>query len=62
MPGSTNLFRHSFLSWFLSQNPTIEEKKKITRLIGQNLHASRAEKYQRHDEDKESIMPEYDDL
>jgi hypothetical protein len=62
VPGSTNLFRHSFLSWFLSQNPTIEEKKKITRLIGQNLHASRAEKYQRHDEDRESIMPEYDDL
>ena len=62
VPGSTNLFRHSFLSWFLSQNPTIEEKKKITRLIGQNLHASRAEKYQRHDEDKGSILPQYDDI
>ena len=62
VPGSTNLFRHSFLSWFLSQNPTIEEKKKITRIIGQNLHASRAEKYQRHDSDKSSILPQYDDI
>ncbi len=62
VPGSTNLFRHSFLTWFLSQNPNIEEKKKITRLIGQNLHASRAEKYQRHDADRGSILPEYDDI
>lgn len=62
VPGSTNLFRHSFLTWFLSQNPTIDEKKKITRLIGQNLHASRAEKYQRHDDDRGSILPEYDDI
>ena len=42
---SVNLIRHIFISDFLSQNHTIEEKKKIANFMGQTYDATMMEKY-----------------
>jgi len=42
-----NPLRHSYLSHFLSQNPSINDKKKIANLMGQTYDVPRAEKYAR---------------
>lgn len=49
---TTNDFRHIFLSWFQSQNPSIEEKEKIATLIGQTYKPSRMELYAKKDGDE----------
>jgi hypothetical protein len=53
---STNDFRHIFLSWFLSTNPTIEEKEKIAHVIGQKYKPSRMELYQRRNEKGDLVV------
>lgn len=53
---STNDFRHIFLSWFLSTNPTIEEKEKIAHIIGQKYKPSRMELYQRRNENGDLVV------
>jgi hypothetical protein len=62
VPLSTNNFRHSFLTWFNSQNPSINEKKRIGRILGQKNSISRQDKYVRLDEDHKDLFPEYSDL
>ena len=44
---SLNPFRHSFLTYFMSQNPSINEKVRVTRLMGQKYDVPQAEKYAR---------------
>ena len=46
---TTNDFRHIYLTWFLSRNPSIEEKQKIAQIIGQKYKPSRMELYERRD-------------
>lgn len=46
---TTNDFRHIYLTWFLSKNPSIEEKQKIAQIIGQKYKPSRMELYERRD-------------
>lgn len=46
---SVNVFRHSFLTNFLSGNPSIEEKSKMAKVIGQTYKPSRGESYVRID-------------
>jgi hypothetical protein len=53
---STNDFRHIFLSWFLSTNPTIQEKEKIAFIIGQKYKPSRMELYQRRNENGDLVV------
>ena len=53
---SINDFRHIFLSWFQSQNPSIEEKERITKLIGQKYTSSRMELYARKNDKEEMIV------
>ena len=50
VPFSVNLFRHSFSSWFLSTNPSIVEKEKTAKILGQVYAPSRMEKYARREE------------
>ena len=52
---TTNLFRHIFLTHFLSSNPSIEEKQKIAKIIGQKYKVSRMELYERRNEDGNNI-------
>ena len=47
---TTNLFRHIYLTWFLSKNPSIEEKQKIAQLVGQKYKVSRMELYERRED------------
>jgi hypothetical protein len=61
-PLSTNNYRHSFLTWFNSNNPSINEKKRIGRVLGQKNNVSRSDKYVRLDEDHKDLLPEYKDL
>lgn len=42
-----NPFRHSFATWFMASNPSIEEKEKITKILGQTYKPPRVEKYAR---------------
>ena len=44
---TANSFRHIFLTWFLSTNPSIRQKEKILPLIGHSYTPSTAEKYVR---------------
>jgi len=44
---SVNTFRHSFLSDFLNSNPSIKEKERIAKIIGQKYRAPRMETYKR---------------
>ncbi len=44
---SVNLLRHIFLTWFINQNKSIEEKKKVAHFIGQSYDAPMMEKYYR---------------
>jgi hypothetical protein len=46
---TSNSHRHIYLTWFLKQNPSIEEKKKVARLVGQTYRPSRMELYERKD-------------
>ena len=46
---SLNPFRHSYLTWFLKQNPSINEKQRVARIIGQKYTIPRMEKYSRID-------------
>jgi hypothetical protein len=46
-PISLNTYRHIFLTWYLSTNPSIEDKQKILTLIGHKYEPSTAEKYAR---------------
>lgn len=48
-PLTTNDFRHIYLTWFLSTNPSIEEKQRIANIIGQKYKPSRMELYERRD-------------
>jgi hypothetical protein len=52
---TTNLFRHIFLTWFLSNNPSIEEKQKIAEIIGQKYKVSRMELYERRNDNGKNI-------
>lgn len=62
VPLSVNNFRHSFATWFQQQNPTVIEKERIGKILGHKDTSSRADHYVRHDEDKKSALPEFDDL
>jgi len=42
---SVNLMRHIFLTWFINQNKSIEEKRKVANFIGQTYDAPMMEKY-----------------
>ena len=44
---TNNMFRRIFFTHFLSTNPSVEEKKKILRISGQNYKPSQVEKYDR---------------
>jgi hypothetical protein len=46
---SVNTFRHSFLTWFMGTNPSIDEKKRVITSIGQVFKASTTDKYVRVD-------------
>ena len=59
VPLSTNNFRHAFLTWFNAQNPSINEKKRIGKVLGQKNNISRQDKYVRLDGDHEDLFPEY---
>jgi hypothetical protein len=48
-----NLFRKIFLTWFLSTNPSIQEKEKIFNVVGQVYNPSVSEKYYQKIDDKE---------
>ena len=48
---TNNMFRRIFFTWFLSTNPSVEEKQKVLRISGQNYQPSMVEKYDR----KESV-------
>jgi hypothetical protein len=52
---TTNLFRHIYLTWFLSTNPSIEEKQKVAQMIGQKYKVSRMEMYERRNEEGNNI-------
>ena len=41
------MFRRIFFTYFLSTNPSVEEKQKILRISGQNYKPSQVEKYDR---------------
>jgi hypothetical protein len=61
-PLSTNNYRHSFLTWFNNNNPSINEKKRIGRILGQKNNISRQDKYVRLDEEHKDLLPEFSDL
>ena len=44
---TTNMFRHIFLTWFLSTKPTLKEKEKVACIVGQTYKPSRMELYER---------------
>ena len=44
---TNNMFRRIFFTWFLSTNPSIQEKMTILKISGQNYKASTVEKYDR---------------
>ena len=46
-PTNLNTYRHMFLTHFMSQNPTIEEKQKVLTLVGHKYTPSTTEKYTR---------------
>ena len=41
------MFRRIFFTWFLSTNPSVEEKQEVLKLVGQNYKPTQAEKYAR---------------
>lgn len=47
VPFSVNTFRHSFLTHFMEGNPSIKDKEKIAKIVGQIYKPSRAELYSR---------------
>ena len=50
---TTNMFRHIYLTWFLAQNPSIEEKKKVAQMVGQTYKPTRMELYERKGNEEE---------
>ena len=44
---TTNDFRHIFLTYFMSKNPSVEEKIKMGEIIGQKYKPTRMELYER---------------
>ena len=42
---TNNMFRRIFFTWFLSTNPSVEEKQQVLRVSGQNYKPSMVEKY-----------------
>ena len=44
---TNNMFRRIFFTWFLSTNPSVEEKQDVLRISGQNYKPSMVEKYDR---------------
>jgi small-conductance mechanosensitive channel len=42
---TNNMFRRIFFTWFLSTNPTVEEKHQVLRVSGQNYKPSMVERY-----------------
>jgi len=53
---TTNMFRHIYLTWFLSQNPSIEEKKKVAQMVGQTYKPTRMELYERKEDENEIVI------
>lgn len=47
VPISVNVFRHSFLTDFMAGNPSISEKEKVAKIVGQTYKAPRMETYSR---------------
>jgi|TARA_R100001440_G_scaffold3979_1_gene9357 hypothetical protein len=58
---SNNLFRHIYLTWFQSQNPSIEKKIRIGNLIGQKYKPTQMEKYVRKKKEQEIVGDDSDD-
>ena len=54
---TNNMFRRIFFTYFLSTNPSVEEKQRILRISGQNYKVSQVEKYDR----KQSVEPKKTD-
>jgi hypothetical protein len=52
---TNNLFRHIYLTWFLKQNPSIEEKKLVANLVGQTYRPSRMELYEKKEDNLEEV-------
>jgi len=44
---TNNMFRRIFFTWFLSTNPSVEEKQEVLKVSGQNYKVSMVEKYDR---------------
>ena len=44
---TNNMFRRIFFTYFLSTNPSVEEKQRVLRISGQNYKVSQVEKYDR---------------
>jgi hypothetical protein len=42
-----NALRHIFLTHFTASNPSIEEKSRVAKLVGQTYHPNRMELYAR---------------
>lgn len=53
---SNNLFRHIFLTYFSSLNPSIKEKIRVGELIGQKYKPSQMEKYVRKGDKKSNVL------
>ena len=51
-----NDIRHIFLSWFQAQNPSIEEKEKVAKMIGQTYKPSRMELYARKNDENVMVV------
>lgn len=58
---SNNLFRHIFLTYFATLNPTIQDKIRVGELIGQKYKPTQMEKYVRkgkEDDGKSKVLEE----
>lgn len=47
VPISVNVLRHSFLTDFMNSNPSIAEKERVAKIVGQTYKVPRMEKYAR---------------
>lgn len=61
VPLSVNNMRHIFLTWFLKQDPSLKEREKVARIMGQTFRPSRAEMYARRDNNNK-VLENIDEL
>ncbi len=59
---TNNMFRRIFFTWFLSTNPSVEEKQKVLRVSGQNYKPSMVEKYDKKKSVEENSKGDSNDV